>query len=121
LLLLADLQAESGIFPGGIFESPEYAEPLRVTHPADRSVYHLSTVLALAAQRLLIQASAPSGATDVTLWLDGSPLARFTAPPYETWWPLEAGEHEAWVSAVTAAGEPLESPHARFTVPSPED
>ena len=70
-------------------------------------------------QRLRLEAVSSLGAGglgEVTLWVDGQLLRRLTASPYQAWWPLEIGVHEAWAEAVTANGERLVSERVRFEV-----
>jgi hypothetical protein len=43
-------------------------------------------------------------------------VARLTQPPYQAWWPLTTGVHEAWAEAVTNDGEKVTSELIRFEV-----
>jgi hypothetical protein len=52
----------------------------------------------------------------VTIYVDGQALASLDAPPYEAWWGLSAGAHEAWASGMRQDGTRVESTHVRFTV-----
>ena len=46
---------------------------------------------------------------DVTIWVDGTPLATLTESPYQAWWQLSAGEHRFWATGVTINGETVTS------------
>jgi hypothetical protein len=52
----------------------------------------------------------------VTLYVDGQALASLDAPPFEAWWGLSAGAHEAWAAGVRQDGSRVESAHVHFTV-----
>jgi hypothetical protein len=52
----------------------------------------------------------------VTLYVDGQALANLDAPPYQAWWVLAAGSHEAWASGLRQDGARVESLHIKFTV-----
>jgi hypothetical protein len=54
--------------------------------------------------------------SQVTIYVDGSALQTFTAPPYQTWWQLAAGEHHFWAEGVGANGEVVTSEEVRITV-----
>ncbi len=75
-----------------------------------------------AAQRLRVEAVAASAdLREVTLWLDGEPLATLAQPPYAAWWPLAEGTHEVWATAVTVQGEVVMSTAVTFTVNAVEE
>ncbi len=114
LLLLSDLVAGESYTPGEENAGPITA--LLLTSPPDHSVYRLTASLPPASQRILLQAVVPPGLSEVTLWLDGYPLALLTAPPYQAWWTLQAGEHEAWVTGTAENGGSVQSPPVRFNV-----
>lgn len=84
--------------------------------PPDRSLYRLDPELDAAFQRLRLEAVGEAGLQNVSLWVDGQELARFSEPPYQTWWLLQSGEHQVWAQAVRASGESITSQAVNFTV-----
>jgi hypothetical protein len=52
----------------------------------------------------------------VTIYIDGQALANLDAPPYQVWWVLAAGPHEAWATGLRLDGSRVESPHVQFIV-----
>jgi 1A family penicillin-binding protein len=113
LPLLADLQGAS---PGGT----QQESGLRMISPDPNTVYRITAEIPLESQRLRFVAVGPAGARDVTLLLDGEPLATCAAPPFEAWWTLAVGEHQVWAEGSGADGEPLSSPPVTFWVNPPE-
>jgi hypothetical protein len=62
--------------------------------PDSGAVYRLDPSLPRDAQRILVSAQPGSAElSEVTLLVDGQPLAKFGAPPYRALWRLEPGEH----------------------------
>jgi hypothetical protein len=53
---------------------------------------------------------------EVTLLVDGQPLATFTRAPYRALWRLTAGEHEVKALGVDAEWRRVESDIVRFRV-----
>ncbi len=93
-------------------------QALVITHPAPNSTFALSPELPASAQRIEITAR-PAGSIplrQVTLLVDGRPLATLTRPPYRTLWQLEEGTHEVRAVGVDAEGQRLESQPLQFTV-----
>lgn len=92
------------------------AHGLRLISPADGSVFRLAANFDPQAQRIRLEAAAGETLQEVTIWLDGRQLATLQQPPYAIWWALEPGEHQAWVEAVDAAGQRLQSETITFEV-----
>jgi 1A family penicillin-binding protein len=82
---------------------------LRILAPDSQSLFRIDPALPLDAQRLRIIASGPLGMTDVTLFVDGIPLATLSQPPFEVWWGLTPGEHIIEAEGVTAEGQRQQS------------
>jgi len=82
-------------------------QPLVMAEPDAGAVYQLDPGLPHEAQRIRVSARAAADAvlSEVTLVVDGRPLVRFSAPPYEALWPLEPGEHVFAAEGLTPAGE----------------
>jgi len=108
LTLLSDLQAAAG--------EAGPAAPLRLVSPAQGSAFVLSPDFEADAQRARLEAVGESGLGQVTLWLDGEMLAAFDQAPYQFWWPLAPGEHQAWAEGTRSDGTRLISQRVTFTV-----
>jgi ethanolamine utilization microcompartment shell protein EutL len=81
-------------------------------------VYRLDPALPRDAQRIEVAVSARAGAflQEVTLLVDGRPLARLEAPPYRVLWRLEPGLHTFKAEATGGNGERLASSEVRIEV-----
>lgn len=98
--------------PAGGGQATERGRPsLVLTAPDAGAVFRLDPGLPVAAQRIRVaaQAIALAGAAEVTLYVDGEPLARFRQPPYETFWPLREGTHRFWAEGYDSQGNPVRS------------
>jgi hypothetical protein len=103
------------------FQEIAAVTPLRLVSPDPNSLYRLSPTLPPEAQKLRLEAVATAGILELTFYLDGVPLARLDAPPYETWWQLTPGRHQVWAEARSTAGEQLTSPTITFEVRAGEE
>lgn len=112
MLLLSDLVPALQDAPAG----SESAFPLRLISPGPNSVYRLAPDLPAEAQSIRLEAAGEPGLSRVTLWVDGSQLAAPDSPPYEAWWKLEAGFHQAWAEAMRPTGERIVSQRVPFEV-----
>jgi membrane carboxypeptidase/penicillin-binding protein PbpC len=83
--------------------------PLTIISPRSNTAYRLDPAFDPSAQKLLVEAVAGAGISQVTIWVDGVPLATFNASPYQAWWQLSVGEHRFWATGVTADGENITS------------
>jgi penicillin-binding protein 1C len=92
---------------------------LQMVAPGDQTVYRLAPELSREMQRIHLQAVASAGLHSITLWLDGMKLAGFSSPPYEAWWALEVGTHQAWAAAISQEGEQVVSETVTFEVQAP--
>jgi 1A family penicillin-binding protein len=81
--------------------------PLAMGSPDDGAVYRLDPSLPREAQQIEVLAYGGRGVSpaEVTLLVDGQPLARFGAPPYKTLWRLEPGTHVFSAEGVTVSGQ----------------
>jgi len=86
------------------------ATPLLLTSPDQGSHYRLSPELPASAQQILVAARPADGVSlrQVTLLVDGLPLATLTRPPYETLWPMEVGTHTFTAVGVDGEGNEIE-------------
>ena len=82
-------------------------QPWSMSNPDGGAAYRLDPALPRDAQQIEVLAYAGAGASlaEVTLLVDGRPLARFGAPPYQALWRLEAGRHVFSAEGVMADGE----------------
>jgi hypothetical protein len=71
------------------------------------------------AQRILLEVVGEFGLRDVTIWVDGSAVARFESAPYRSWWILTEGEHQVWAEGFLEDGEYVVSEQVTFSVISP--
>ena len=84
--------------------------------PRPNTAYRLDPTFDASAQKLLIEAVAGAGITQVTIWVDGVSLATLDASPYQAWWGLSVGEHRFWATGVTVNGETVTSEVVTITV-----
>ncbi|MGD8623768.1 MAG: transglycosylase domain-containing protein, partial [Anaerolineae bacterium] len=94
------------------------AAPLVMARPDRGAVYRLDPALPRETQKIEAMARAGTGVSlrEVTLLVDGRPLAHFQAPPYEVLWQLEAGVHTFWAEGVDGNGERVISEQVRLEV-----
>jgi hypothetical protein len=92
---------------------------IQIVYPDPNAIFYLSSDLPPEAQRILLQVVVDSSLVEVTILLNGRPLAQFdgtAGPLLTTWWQLEAGEHELALRGVTVGGQIEESQPRQFTV-----
>jgi 1A family penicillin-binding protein len=91
---------------------------LVMSNPDAGAVYHLDPGLPRDAQRIAVSARFGGGTSlrEVTLLVDGRPLARLHSPPYRALWQLEPGMHTFSAEAVNARGEELAGNEIRIEV-----
>jgi membrane carboxypeptidase/penicillin-binding protein len=80
---------------------------LALISPPANAVYRYTSSVPKETQRLGLEAvsiAGEGGLREVTLWVDGQMVGRLTQPPYQAWWPLAPGMHQAWAEAVTRDG-----------------
>lgn len=93
------------------------AAALRLVSPAAGAVYRLAAGFTGPAQRVRLEAAVGPGLRRVSLWVDGVLVAEFPeGGPYQAWWMLEAGEHQAWVEAYGEDGGRVTSEAVVFRV-----
>jgi len=97
--------------PSAFAEEPAVAggPALVLTSPDPGTVYALSSEVPHPYQAIRVAARPAEGVrvAEVTLYVDGEPLATLAAPPFEAVWPLEPGEHRFWAEGVDEEGRPL--------------
>ncbi len=110
--LLADLQLAT---------SHESEKTIFMVSPGQNTTYYLSKQVPAESQRIHIQAAVQLDAQEVSFWVDGDRIASLSAPPYETWWPAEEGEHQVWAQATTTDGDEIRSEIVSYNVRAKED
>ena len=110
--LLADLQPAA---------PQESEETIFMVSPGQNTTYYLSEQVPAETQRIHIQAAVQLNAQEVSFWVDGERIASLSAPPYETWWPAEEGEHQVWAQAITTEGDEILSEIVSYNVRAKED
>jgi 1A family penicillin-binding protein len=85
--------------------------PLVMTSPDPGAVFRLDPALPRTAQRIPVTARPGSEAalSQVTLLVDGLPLARFGSAPYQALWQLEPGRHVFMAEGMDANGHQVTS------------
>ena len=116
LTLYSDLAGRASESAAGEAELLPQSSALRLLSPAQGSVYWLSVSLDQHSQRIRLEAQAPAGVRQLSFWIDGLQVAVLQDEPYQAWWTLEKGMHQAWVQAILASGETLTSEAAAFEV-----
>jgi 1A family penicillin-binding protein len=92
---------------------------LSLISPPVNALYRYAPSVPGETQGLRLEAVSTTGGgslREVTLWVDGQVVSRLTQPPYQAWWPLSPGIHEAWAEAVTRDGEHIASERVQFEV-----
>jgi membrane peptidoglycan carboxypeptidase len=92
------------------------APALYMVSPAYNAVYRLAIETSAESQRVRLEAASNQTLQNVSLYVDGTRVAAFEAPPYAVWWVLAEGEHEVWAEGETGAGENLTSEVLHFRV-----
>jgi membrane carboxypeptidase/penicillin-binding protein PbpC len=113
LTLLSDLET---ITPGGAESPGQQALALRLISPDSNAVFRLAPDMPAEQQKISLQAVGETGLTEVTLWVDGVQVARLVSAPYQAWWTLSLGSHEAWAEGRRPDGEEVASQRVNFTV-----
>jgi 1A family penicillin-binding protein len=83
--------------------------PLVLTSPDQGSRYRLAPEIPRAMQQVVVAVRPGDGVTlrQVTLLVDGRPLATLDAPPYQSLWPMAAGIHIITAVGVDVQGNQL--------------
>ncbi|MDW8148054.1 MAG: PBP1A family penicillin-binding protein [Roseiflexaceae bacterium] len=88
--------------------------PLLITSPAHGAVFAVSPGVPIERQRIAITAGATLDIEEVTIFVDGEPVA--AAP--RAFWQLQPGIHRAWAEGRDADGQIVRSPIVEFEVRS---
>jgi hypothetical protein len=116
LILLSELTSTSIGQKDGA--SSQATSALSLINPPANALYRYVPSVSGGTQRLRLEAVfvGEVGLGEVTLWVDGQVVARLTQSPYQGWWPLAIGIHEAWAEGVTLDGLRVASERVQFEV-----
>ena len=95
---------------------PDAETGVWITSPGAGSVYVLTSKKPRQDQQILIEAAVKGNQDRMVIYVDGSPLADFSAPPYRAWWPLSPGKHLIWAQTTDSAGNTLTGPSVEINV-----
>jgi len=99
----------------GVHPSPDNSAII-LTSPRPNTVYQITGDMDASTQRLLVEAVAGTGISQVTFWVDGVFLAGASQSPYQAWWQLQAGEHTIWAQGLEEGGQAVKSEVVKITV-----
>lgn len=88
--------------------------------PAPGAVFALSAGVPRERQQMMLVARAGATMVQMTMFVDGQPLATFARPPYRAFWSLTPGSHRAMVEARDGQGRVWHSAVVEFLVKSEE-
>ncbi len=111
---LLDNQGTTG--PEADSTAPSSQKPIILISPAAQAIYRFAPGFPPGAQQIRLEAVGAPGLQSVTFWMDGVQLASFSAAPFQAWWPLAVGKHEAWAEAVLEDGSRVTSERINFEV-----
>jgi penicillin-binding protein 1C len=94
------------------------ASALALINPPANALYRYVPSVGSGTQRLRLEAvyEGEVGLGEVTLWVDGQMVSRLFQSPYQAWWPLAIGMHEAWAEGVMLDGMRVASDRIQFEV-----
>src|SRR5262249_42646796 len=84
--------------------------------PAPGAVFAISPGVPLERQQVEFKARAGADVTNLTIYVDGQPLAAFARPPYRAFWQLAPGAHHASGSVTDEHGKQWRSAVIEFVV-----
>ncbi len=92
--------------------------PLVILSPDPGAVYRLNRTLPADVQQLEVAARAGNGhrPREITLLIDGQPIARGRGPIVRAWWPLVPGRHIVQAVGTDEDGQPMESPPVEISI-----
>jgi membrane carboxypeptidase/penicillin-binding protein PbpC len=102
--------------PGAGLIVPDQDAGLRLLEPDPYTVFELSPILPVEAQRIRLTVGGRPGTQQVTYTLNGRELGTVAEPPWALWWPLELGAHELTATATLADGTTETTPPLYFSV-----
>ena len=127
LLLLSEVESQvpglsasasaqaAGTTSGSALLNPATA-PIALLSPNPNAIFRITEDTPIETQRIRLLAVGEGGIQQVTFYVDGVPLATLTQGPFQVWWGLTPGAHQAWVEAIRANGEKVVSEVISFSV-----
>ncbi|GAB4409781.1 MAG: PBP1A family penicillin-binding protein [Anaerolineae bacterium] len=88
----------------------------RLLSPDPYTVFRLTPLLPVEAQRIRLRAAVPADTIEVTYWLDDAVLDTTRQAPFDTWWALQPGEHTVYAVVRRSDGTALTTPAVPFRV-----
>jgi 1A family penicillin-binding protein len=99
---------------------PDAERGLRLLSPDPYTIFEISPILPIEAQRIRFAVGVPPGTQRVTYELDGVGLPAVESAPWSLWWTLELGEHTLIAHAETPDGLQTSAPlHFRVVADAP--
>jgi membrane carboxypeptidase/penicillin-binding protein PbpC len=111
ITLLSDLMAAYGEQA-----DQDSLHPIRIISPSSGGVYKFSPSVDPETQKLLLEAIGETDLKHVKIWIDGNVVGEFDQHPYQAWWSLVTGKHEAWAEGILQDGTTILSERVVFTV-----
>jgi 1A family penicillin-binding protein len=114
-----DWGIRNGLLPpptGARVVEPDAGDALRLLEPDPYTIFQISPMLPIEAQRLRLTVGTPPGTQSVTYIMDGETLGTVDAAPWNLWWQLAYGEHELVAEATMADGTTQTSAPIPFRV-----
>ena len=88
----------------------------RLLSPDPYTVFRLTPLLPVEAQRIRLRIAVPADTLEVTYWLDDAPLSTVQQAPFDAWWTLQAGEHTLYAVVRRSDGTALTTDSVSFRV-----
>ncbi len=88
----------------------------RLLSPDPYTVFRLTPLLPVEAQRIRLRVAVPADTMQVTYWLDDAPLITIEQAPFDHWWTLQPGEHRLYAVITRRDGTTLSTNAVPFRV-----
>jgi penicillin-binding protein 1C len=96
--------------------APDANQAMRLLSPDPFTIYEISDLIPMQSQRLRLTVGTPSNTVEVLYVLNGQPIGKATASPWDIWWTLELGNHELTAIATLDDGMIQQSAPIPFSV-----
>ena len=124
VVLVLPVEARRWALERGVAQSPfnghaldaDDRGALRISAPDPYTVYQLSALLPVEAQRLRLAVLAPAATRSVRFLLNGVDVGGAEQAPWQTWWTLETGQFTLVAGALLADGTQQLSRAVQFSV-----
>ncbi|NDJ59725.1 MAG: hypothetical protein GYB67_01295, partial [Chloroflexi bacterium] len=105
---------------GAPVQVPDANVGVRLLEPDPYTIFEISPLLPISAQRVRLTVGTPPETASVTYLLNGEPLGTVEAAPWALWWTLELGAHELIAEATLTDGSAQVSTPIPFAVAAHE-